>query len=254
MGSLTNKGWEFELTGQIVKTKDFNYSSTVRLSHNTSKIDNLGDTNSYLYGGSFPSSMGYATKLVNGSKIGQFWLFKYAGLDENGKWLIYDKDNNVVPAKDGTKLNTVDANKHYVGNAIPKLIASWDHSFSYKQFDLGVNLRAWLDFDVFSQPNLYYGLKNSTDDNVLRIAYTNNKEINDTRILTDYFLSDGSFLKIDAVTLGYTLNLQKWTKYLQKARVYFTVRDLARITKYQGYNPEVSINGLEPGFEYLRST
>lgn len=107
---------------------------------------------------------------------------------------------------------------------------------------------------MFSQPNLYYGLKNSTDDNVLRIAYTNNKEINDTRILTDYFLSDGSFLKIDAVTLGYTLNLQKWTKYLQKARVYFTVRDLARITKYQGYNPEVSINGLEPGFEYLRST
>lgn len=253
-GSLTNKGWEFELTGQIVKTKDFNYSSTVRLSHNTSKIDNLGDTNSYLYGGSFPSSMGYATKLVNGSKIGQFWLFKYAGLDENGKWLIYDKDNNVVPAKDGTKLNTIDANKHYVGNAIPKLIASWDHSFSYKQFDLGVNLRAWLDFDVFSQPNLYFGLKNSTDDNVLRIAYTNNKEINDTRILTDYFLSDGSFLKIDAVTLGYTLNLQKWTKYLQNARVYFTVRDLARITKYQGYNPEVSINGLEPGFEYLRST
>ena len=56
------------------------------------------------------------------------------------------------------------------------------------------------------------------------------------------------------MTLGYTLNLQKWTKYLQKARVYFTVRDLARITKYQGYNPEVSINGLEPGFEYLRST
>lgn len=254
VGSLTNKGWEFELTGQIVKTKDFNYSSTIRLSHNTSKIDNLGDTNSYLYGGSFPNSMGYATKLVNGSKIGQFWLFKYAGLDENGKWLIYDKDNNVVPAKDGTKINTIDANKHYVGNAIPKLIASWDHSFSYKQFDLGIYLRAWLDFDVFSQPNMYYGLKNSTDDNVLRIAYTNNKEIDDTRILTDYFLSDGSFLKIDAVTLGYTLNLSKWTKYLQQARVYFTVRDLARFTKYQGYNPEVSINGLEPGFEYLRST
>ncbi len=254
VGSLTNKGWEFELTGHIVKTKDFNYSSTVRMSHSSSKIDNLGDTSSYLYGGSFPSSMGYATKLVNGSKIGQFWLFKYAGLDENGKWLIYDKDNNIVPAKDGTTQNTIDANKHYVGNAIPKLIVSWDHTFTYKQFDLGIYLRSWLDFDVFSQPNLYYGLKNSTDDNVLKIAYTNNKEIDDTRILTDYFLSDGTFLKIDAVTLGYTLNLSKWTKYIQKARVYFTARDLAMFTKYVGYNPEVSINGLEPGFEYLRST
>lgn len=253
-GSLTNKGWEVELTGQIVKSKNFNYSSTLRLSHNSSKIDNLGDTNSYLYGGSFPMSMGYATKLVNGSTIGQFWLYKYAGLDENGKWLIYDKDNNVVPAKDGKKSNTVDANKHYVGNAIPKVIASWDHTFTYKQFDLGIYLRAWLDFDVFSQPNMYFGLKSSSDENVLAIAYKDNKEIDDNRILTDYFLSDGTFLKIDAVTLGYTLNTAKWTKYLQRARVYFTVRDLARFTKYQGYNPEVSINGLEPGIEYLRST
>lgn len=250
VGSLTNKGWEFEISGHIVKSKDFNYHSTLRLSHNTSKIDNLGDSNSYLYGGSFPMSMGYATKLVNGSKIGQFWLFKYAGLDENGKWLIYDKDNNVVPA-DG---NTTDANKHYVGNAIPKLIASWDHTFQYRQFDLGIYLRAWLDYDVFSQPNMYFGLKSASDQNVLKIAYTDNKNINDNRILTDYFLYDGSFLKIDAVTLGYTLDVSKWTKYLSKARIYFTVRDLARFTKYQGYNPEVSINGLEPGFEYLRST
>ena len=38
-----------------------------------------------------------------------------------------------------------------------------------------------------------------------------------------------------------------------KARFYLTVRDLACFTKYQGYNPEVNINGLEPGFEYIRS-
>lgn len=250
VGSLTNKGWEFELNGHIIKSKDFNYHSTIRLSHNSSKIDNLGDTNSYLYGGAFPMSMGYATKLVNGSKIGQFWLFKYAGLDDKGKWLIYDKDNNVVPAEG----NTTDANKHYVGNAIPKLIASWDHTFQYKNLDLGVYLRAWLDFDVFSQPNMYFGLKSASSENVLRIAYTDNKNINDNRILTDYFLSDGSFLKIDAVTLGYTLNVAKWTKYLSKARFYLTIRDLAVFTRYQGYNPEVNINGLEPGFEYLRST
>ena len=250
VGSLTNKGWEFELNGHIIKSKDFNYHSTIRLSHNSSKIDNLGDTNSYLYGGAFPMSMGYATKLVNGSKIGQFWLFKYAGLDDKGKWLIYDKDNNVVPAEG----NTTDANKHYVGNAIPKLIASWDHTFQYKNLDLGVYLRAWLDFDVFSQPNMYFGLKSASSENVLRIAYTDNKNINDNRILTDYFLSDGSFLKIDAVTLGYTLNVAKWTKYLSKARFYLTIRDLAVFTRYQGYTPEVNINGLEPGFEYLRST
>ena len=253
-GTLTNRGWEFEITGQIIKSRNLNYSSTLRLSHNTSKIDNLGDTNSYLYGGAFPQSMGYATKLVNGSKVGQFWLFKYAGLDSNGKWLIYDKDNNVVPVSSGTASNLTDANKHYVGNAIPKLILSMDHSLSYRNFDLGLSLRSWIGYDVFSQLNLYHGLKSSSQDNLLKIAFTDNKNINDTRILTDYFLNNATFLKIDALTLGYTLDTSKWQKYLSTARVYLTVRDLARFTKYPGYNPEVNINGLEPGFEYIRST
>ena len=253
-GTLTNRGWEFEITGQIIKSRNLNFSSTLRLSHNTSKIDNLGDTNSYLYGGAFPQSMGYATKLVNGSKVGQFWLFKYAGLDSNGKWLIYDKDNNVVPVSSGTASNLTDANKHYVGNAIPKLILSMDHSLSYRNFDLGLSLRSWIGYDVFSQLNLYHGLKSSSQDNLLKIAFTDNKNINDTRILTDYFLNNATFLKIDALTLGYTLDTSKWQKYLSTARVYLTVRDLARFTKYPGYNPEVNINGLEPGFEYIRST
>ena len=253
-GTLTNRGWEFEITGQIIKSRNLNYSSTLRLSHNTSKIDNLGDTNSHLYGGAFPQSMGYATKLVNGSKVGQFWLFKYAGLDSNGKWLIYDKDNNVVPVSSGTASNLTDANKHYVGNAIPKLILSMDHSLSYRNFDLGLSLRSWIGYDVFSQLNLYHGLKSSSQDNLLKIAFTDNKNINDTRILTDYFLNNATFLKIDALTLGYTLDTSKWQKYLSTARVYLTVRDLARFTKYPGYNPEVNINGLEPGFEYIRST
>ena len=253
-GTLTNRGWEFEITGQIIKSKDLNYSSTLRLSHNTSKIDNLGDTNSYLYGGSFPQSMGYATKLVNGSKVGQFWLFKYAGLDSNGKWLIYDKDNKVVPVSSGTTSNLTDANKHYVGNAIPKLILSMDHNLNYRNFDFSLSLRSWIGYDVFSQLNLYHGLKSSSQDNLLKIAFTDNKNINDTRILTDYFLNNATFLKIDALTLGYTLDTSKWQKYLSRARVYLTVRDLARFTKYPGYNPEVNINGLEPGFEYIRST
>ena len=76
--------------------------------------------------------MGYTSKLVNGSKIGEFWLYKYAGLDADGKWLIYDKDNNVVPATDANK---TDANKHYVGNGVPQLIISWDNNFHYRDFD-----------------------------------------------------------------------------------------------------------------------
>ena len=250
IGSLTNTGWEFELTGNIFQMKDFDWTSTARVSHNTTKIKNLGDSDSFLLSDAMPASMGYTGKLLNGSTLGQFWLFKHAGLDENGKWLIYDKDNNIVPAEG----NTTDVNKHFVGNGVPKVILSWDNNFSYRNFDLGISLRSWLDYDVFSQVNLYHGLKSASQENVLKIAYTDNKEINDSRITSDYFLSDGSFLKIDAITAGYTLNTSKWNKYLTRARFYVTARDVAMWTKYKGYNPEVNVNGLFPGVEYVRSS
>lgn len=253
IGTLSNKGWEAEITGEIIRSKKLSWSSTLRLSHNTSKIKNLGNSQSYLYGSALPQSMGYTSKLVNNSQVGEFWVFKHAGLDANGKWLIYDKDNNVVPAKDGTKNNLVDENKHYVGNGIPKLILAWDNSFTYRNFDLGITMRSLIDYDAFSQINLFHGLKSDAQSNVLRIAYTNNKAINDTRITSDYFISDASFLKIDALTLGYTLDTSKWNKYLNRARVYLTIRDLACFTSFNGYNPEVNVNGLEPSVEFVKS-
>ena len=254
IGNLTNTGWEFEVTGQPFATKDFSWTSTVRLSHNTTKINNLGDAESFLLPDAMPNSMGYSHRIENGSTIGQFWLFKYAGLDENGKWLIYDKDNNVVPARGDGFDNLTNENKHFVGNAIPKLILAFENNFRYRNFDLGINLRAWIDYDAFSQLNLYHGLKSQSQENVMKIAYGDNAAINDTRITTDYFMSDASFLKIDAISLGYTLNTAKWLKYLNRVRLYVTARDVYTFTKYKGYNPEVSINGLFPGVEYVRST
>lgn len=251
VGSLTNNGWEFEISGDIFAMNDFSWTSTLRMSHNTSKIDNLGTEDAVVLGGAFPASMGNASRIVNGSRIGEFWLFKHAGLDSDGKWLIYDKNNNIVP---GTAENLNNDNKHYVGNGVPTLIMSMDNNFRYRNFDLGISLRSWIDYDVFSQLNLYHGIKQSSAENLLKIAYTDNAAINDKRILSDYFLSDGTFLKIDALTFGYTLNLSKYNKYLSKVRAYVTARDLYTWTKYKGYNPEVSINGLFPGFEYVVST
>ena len=59
---------------------------------------------------------------------------------------------------------------------------------------------------------------------------------------------------IDAINLGYTLDLRKWTRYIQSAKLYLTIRDLAVFTNYNGLNPEVDINGLYPGFEYVNDT
>ena len=110
----------------------------------------------------------------------------------------------------------------------------------YRDFDLGIQLRSWLDFDIYNGFVMYNGIGDGSQKNMLRDYYYDHKFIKDnTKVISDYFLEDGSFLKIDAITLGYTLNAAKFNKYVQKIRLYVTARDVATFTKYKGYNPEV---------------
>lgn len=254
IGNLRNTGWEFEIGGDIVRGKAFNYQSIVRLSHNQTKLLNIGlGDKEFINQVTFPSpgNPGAGARMQNNMVVGQFFAFKYAGLTDEGKWMIYDKDDNIVAADDKT---LVADNKRFVGNAIPKIIASWEHNFQYRNWDLNISLRSWIDFDIFSQVSMYYGLQNKSQTNVLKAAYGKNKDIHDEKILCDYFIEDGTFLKLDAVTLGYKLDLKRCNKYVDNIRLYCTARDLFVITKYSGNNPEVNINGLNPGFEYIKDT
>ncbi|MDE6609465.1 MAG: SusC/RagA family TonB-linked outer membrane protein, partial [Muribaculaceae bacterium] len=252
IGSMQSRGWEFELGGIAVQTRDFSWTPSINLSHNTSKIKKLGMEGQTLNGVGFPSpgSPGDGARLYDGATIGQFWVYKYAGLDENGNFLIYDDKGEVIPAAGNLKQSY----KQYVGNAIPKVIATWNNTLRYRDFDFGMQLRGWFDHDVYSQPSMYNGLIASSGQNLIKNLYEKNKDVKGDKILSDYFIYDATFVKIDAINIGYTLNTSKWTNYLQKARFYLTLRDVAMFTSYPGLNPEVNINGLWPGFEYQNDT
>lgn len=253
IGTLKNTGWEFELGGAIMENRNFQWNSQIRLSHNETTINNLSTVGAgaKLEGQGFPTpgSPGNGVQLTDGSKIGQFWVYKFAGFDENGKFLIYDKDGEIVPAAANLKTE----NRYKVGNAMPAVIVSWDHNLRFKDFDFGLQLRSWIDHDVYCQPEMYNGMRNGSGFNMISDLYEGNKHIDDNYFITDYFIHDGTFFNIDAITAGYTLNLSKWQKYIKKVRFYVTVRDVARFTKYKGLNPEVSLNGLYPGFETISS-
>ena len=249
-GNLENTGWEFEIGGVPVKTKDFNWTTTMRLSHSSSKITSLWGNNTYQDRVGFPSpgTNGSAGRIEAGTKIGSYYIWKYAGITDNGRWLLYDKNDNVILSDKKTY-----DDKRYIGNAIPALMVSWDHTFTYKNLSLGINLRSWIDFDVFNTINMYYGLSEVAGQNVLRNAYIDNRHIKEVKQLCDYWLEDGTFLKIDAISLGYSLNMKKWQKYIDKIDLYLTVRNVACFTKYSGLNPEVNVNGLDPGYEWFNN-
>lgn len=247
-GNLENWGWEFEIGGIPVRKGGFEWSSNMRFSNNQSQVTSLWGNHTYQDRVTFPApgAPGTGGRLENGTKIGQYYLWQSAGFTEDGRWLIYNKDGDVILADNKTY-----EDKRYIGNAIPTLIISWDNTFRYKDLYLSIALRSWLDFDVFNTINMYYGLSAVSGQNVLRSAFIQNRHIKQDKVLTDYWLEDGSFLKIDAISLGYTLNMKKWQRFIDKIDFYATIRNVACFTGYSGLDPEVSINGLDPGYEWF---
>lgn len=247
-GDLENIGWEFEIGGVPVRKGDFQWSTTLRLSHNTSRITSLWGNNTYSDRVQFPSpgNPGYGGRLEAGTRIGQFYIWKYAGVTEEGKWLIYDKNDNIILA-DNRKYE----DKRYIGNAIPAVIASWNHSFSYRNLSLGINLRSWIDYDVFNTINMYYGLATNAGTNVLRSAFIENRHIKQEKVLCDYWIEDGTFLKIDAISLGYNIDMKKYQKFIDNINVFLTIRDVACFSMYSGLDPEININGIDVGYEWF---
>lgn len=249
-GNLVTSGWEFEVGGVPIKTKDFNWTTTARFSSSSSRITSLWGNNTYQDRVGFPSpgTNGSGGRIEEGTVIGSYFIWEHAGFTEDGKWLLYDQDDNII-----LSTQKVYDDKRYIGNAIPELIISMDHNFNYKNFSLGVNLRSWINYDVFNVINMYYGISEVNGQNVLRDAFIKNRNIKDTKQLTNYWLEDGTFLKIDAISIGYNLNMKKWQKYIDKINLYVTARNVATFTNYSGLDPEVNINGLDPGYEWHNS-
>ena len=97
---------------------------------------------------------------------------------------------------------------------------------------------------------MYLGIaKVNGECNVLKAANSTFSHIKDTVQMTDYYLEDGSFLKIDAITLGYLLPLRKYTRFVDSLKLYATCGNVATITGYTGLDPEVDIIGYDGGID-----
>ncbi len=247
VGSLRNKGWEAELSYTPEINKDVFYSTTLRVSHNKSTLESLWGSQTYWDRKGFPApgSPGNAVRLTPGQEIGKFYVWRFAGFTEEGNWMLYDKDGN---AFDVTKQTKTNEDKAYVGNAIPKLRLSWDHTVSYKNWEMNAFFTSWIGHDIYNMIDMYYGLPNVKEQNVLSHAFAKNKDVIGEKELSDYWIEDGDFIKLKALTVRYNFDTSN-IKFLQKANVYMTGRNLFTLTGYSGMDPESNVNGLEPGFE-----
>lgn len=185
----------------------------------------------------------YLQRIEKGESIGNFYMWKYVGVDTDGEWLIENKDGNVIKAGQGTE-----EDRQKVGNGLPKFTMSTTHNFRYRNFDLSLFFRGAFGFDIFNIHDFYYGTRKFTG-NVLKKAYSKNFAISPTatHAVTDYFLERGDYFKLDMLSLGYTINLQH-ARFIDKVRVYGTVHNVFTLTKFSGVDPSTyQVNGLTPG-------
>ena len=164
--------------------------------------------------------------------------------------VIEDKNGNPKPISEQQA-----EDKKIIGNGLPKHLLSWDNSFTFKNFDLGITMRGAFDYDILNYPRMFYECPvNLTRGNLLATAYEpkyGKTVLNDQQELqyVSYFIERGNFWKIDNITIGYTLKLKN--DYLKRIRIYATGNNLFTFTEYSGLDPEVNTQGLNPGCDEL---
>ncbi|MCM1066683.1 MAG: SusC/RagA family TonB-linked outer membrane protein [Muribaculaceae bacterium] len=255
VGTMANTGFEFDLNFNVVDTKDFSYSFGVVgtvMSNKFVEFSNskyVGQDYYNVCGTEDPYPFYSLQRIEKGKSLGNFYMWRYAGITSDGEWLVYDKDGDIIRAAQAT-----DEDRCIVGNGMPKFTMSTSHNFRYRNFDLALFFRGAFDYDIFNIHDFYYGTRNF-NGNVLKKAYGKNFDIspNAAPVVSDYFLERGDYFKLDMVTLGYTLNLPN-VRFLNKIRVYGTVKNVFTITKFSGMDPsKYQVNGLQPGAQGNRS-
>lgn len=255
VGTMKNTGFEFDLGFKAVDTKDFTYDFSVIGTVMSNKFVDF--SNSEYVGQDFYNMCGTEDpypfynlqRIQKDESLGNFYMWKYAGITEGGDWLVYDKDGDIIRASQAT-----DADRRIVGNGMPKFTMSTSHNFRYRNFDLALFFRGAFGFDLFNIHDFYYGTRNFTG-NVLKKAYGKNFDINPDAnpVVSDYFLERGDYFKLDMLTLGYTLPTPS-CRFLDRLRIYGTVKNVFTITKFSGVDPSTyQINGLTPGGQGSRT-
>ncbi|WP_348822205.1 SusC/RagA family TonB-linked outer membrane protein [Flavobacterium aestuarii] len=252
VGSMRNEGFELDLSYDVIRSNNLNYNVTFVGSSNNNKF--LSFSNEIFEGQSHtdlvylpsPGTPGPAQRLEEGRRIGEFYMWKFAGVDQFGNMLILSKNNEIIHQNEATE-----DDKRFVGNGLPKYFASLNQKVTYKNWDLAVFLRGAFDYDIFNIHDFYYGLDSSPEnENVLSSAYGKNQLIKGDKVLTDYFLEKGDYIKLDAVTIGYTL---KMSSYFDSLRLYATGSNLATFTSFSGDPEMYPVNGLTPGITGSKS-
>ena len=253
VGDMKNTGIEILLNLDVIRNKNFTWTTSLNLAHNKNEITKLSNdlySTGQIYVGD-PWIRGASDQtshvLEVGYPVGQFYVLKCNGIDEEGHFIYEDLNG------DGT---ISEADRTYCGDAQPDLTYGWTNTFSWKNWDASIFFRGTIGNKVLNNPLAAYG-NNTYLSGANAIDNEDLLKLRENSQVSSYYIEDASFLRLDNMSIGYTFDTKK-IDWLEKARVYVAAQNLFVITGYSGLDPEVENYrgeasdddaGLSPGIE-----
>ncbi|MBZ0243198.1 MAG: TonB-dependent receptor, partial [Bacteroidales bacterium] len=250
VGEFKVNGLEIFLQAYPMRTKNFDWKTAVVFSTYKQEVVTLSNDEfdmaelheGWLSGRGLVGDLNWTQIVRPGLSLGTWYMPEYAGLSADGKFLFYT-------AAGGVTRDIEKAERRDVGSAQPKFELGWSNYFTfYKNFDASFTVRGVFGNKIFNTTNLIFGNPIWLPDvNVLQSALDEKaRGLNDSPRLSSYYLEDGSFVRLDNVSIGYNI---KNLKVVKNIRVYFTSNNLLTITDYSGIDPEISATGLSFGLD-----
>ena len=262
VGEITNKGIELTVNIDAIRTKDFNWMTTINLSHNKNTVDKLH--NDKFEVGTFTqgdpmvagvSSNGYTQRIIEGESLGTFYTYEFAGYDDAGKSTYYVRDETTGERTGEVTNEPAFKDRAITGCALPKLNLGWNNTISYKNFNAALFFTGVFGNKIYngsranySSPEMFANGKNVLKEFITDRPATDNLP----NYPSDRYIENGSYFRLQSLSLGYTFDqFDDWIKSLQ---LYVTCNNVFTITSYKGLDPEVNLGGIDPGIDYRWST
>ena len=256
VGEMTNKGIELTLNIDAIRTKNFNWMTTINLSHNKNTVDKMQNdqfhTTNLTQGDPMVSGVshdGWTQRIIEGEPIGTFYTYQYAGT-VNGRSEYYVLDENGNRTGETTN-NPAQKDRSITGCAQPKLNAGWNNTFTYKNWSLNAFITGVFGNDVYNSPRAHYTSAQMFSDgkNVLKEFLGFPAGDASGSLPSDRWIEKGTYIRLQSLSLSYTFRncFNNWIKDLT---LYGTANNLFTITNYKGLDPEVNLGGIDPGIDY----
>lgn len=259
IGNMYNSGVEMELSGDVVKTKDFNWMLKINGSTVKNRITKMPPEN--------PEQISGTKKLAVGHSIYDYWLRDWYGVDPADGAALFVASNTtgsgvrLITNKGKTDTVTTDVNNavyHYAGSAIPDLYGGIENTFSYKRFSLNFLLQYQIGGLVYD--NTYAGIMSSGNygealhidalkrwqkpGDITDVPRMQNNTLSVFGAASDRWLIGSSFLNIRSINLSYDLPKSLTGKInARDASVFLGAENVYLFSKRNGTNINQSFSG-----------